>query len=112
MEFRCIKRIKHKSGKILGYYLLSKDKAEVWRLRSESLKHMIETGTIVVSNLKLTHDGRLLVIGEGPQDVVLIDKLISENSILTDTKSIVIPSNITTIDGTAFKNCSSLEGNK
>lgn len=29
MEFRCIKRIKHKSGKILGYHLVSTDNAEI-----------------------------------------------------------------------------------
>lgn len=51
---------------------------------------MLLDRSIKVTNLKLTQDDRILITEDIPEDVIIQDN-ISKNSILTDTKSIVIP---------------------
>lgn len=52
-------KIRNRAGKIVGYQLMD-DKGQIGSLNAGSLKQAIRIGEIVVDNLKLTSDGRLI----------------------------------------------------
>lgn len=54
-----ISKIRNRAGKIVSYQLID-DKGQIGSLNAGSLKKAIKIGNIVVDNLKLTSDGRLI----------------------------------------------------
>lgn len=70
----CIERIRGNGNKITGYLLMD-DWSETRQIDSEDLKNYIRQGKIVVRNLTLTSDNRLVPksIQSSPEDIKTLD---------------------------------------
>lgn len=70
----CIERIRGNGNKITGYLLMD-DWSETRQIDSEDLKNYIRSGQLVVRNLTLTSDNRLVPksIQSSPEDIKTLD---------------------------------------
>ncbi len=70
----CIERIRGNGNKITGYLLMD-DWSETRQISSDDLKNYIRQGKIVVRNLTLTSDNRLVpkIIQSSPEDIKTLD---------------------------------------
>lgn len=74
IQVRCIKKYRDKSGRIYGYRLADMD-GRVQDVDAEDLKEAIENNLVIVSNLTLTSDRRLI----DKKETILQDKKIFKN---------------------------------
>lgn len=83
----CVQKFRDKGGKITGYRLMNSSKSAVLGdIAADELKHRISSGSVVVKNLRLTTDGRLV---DKPDEGMTVDdfydgfiRYLNENNVL------------------------------
>jgi hypothetical protein len=63
MTYKCIKKVRDKNNIITAYWIQSSD-GKISIVKSENLKSMIENNQVIISNLTLTSDYRLIDSGK------------------------------------------------
>lgn len=92
MKAICNKRYRSSSLKILGYDLIREDGTHIKKIDPASLKELIKSGELLVDNLTLTKDGKLISRFDSQGYYGLKNRLVLRGSELRlDSNAIVSP---------------------